>query len=203
MLFFFEKDLVFLANPKAGSTAIESALEPLASLAVMRPPHLKHSDYRSFRQHIAPWLQPSGDRSLTTVAVMREPIEWLRSWYRFRMRDDVEDPLHEMTGVTFADFVQSYMSSDGRMRARIGTQSDFLTDQTQSVDHIFRYEEMENFTEFMEERLDCVLHLPRVNVPPSVDVSLSPDLETRLREFLAQDAALYDSLAVPCATIPA
>lgn len=196
MLIFFEKSLVFLANPKAGSTAIESALEPLASLAVLRPPLLKHSDYRSYRQHISPWLQSSEKLPVTTVAVMREPIEWLRSWYRFRMRDDVEDPLHEMTGVTFADFVQSYMSPDGRLRARIGTQSDFLTDQQKGVDHIFRYEDMEDFTEFMEERLDCVLHLPRVNVPPSVDVTLSPELESRLREFLATDARLYDSLAL-------
>lgn len=203
MLVFFEKGLVFLANPKAGSTAIEAALEPLASLAVLRPPLLKHSDYRSYRKHIAPWLQSSEQQPVTTVAVMREPIEWLRSWYRFRMRDDVEDPLHEMTGVTFTDFVHSYMSSDGRLRARIGTQSDFLIDQQQTVDRIFRYEDMDEFTEFMEERLDCVLHLPRVNVPPSVDVTLSSELESRLRDFMATDAHLYDSLVAPSLVVPA
>lgn len=202
MLIFLEKNLVFLATPKTGSTAIESALEPLASLSIMRPPHLKHSDYGCFRRHIAPWLTPLQHQHLTTVAVMREPIEWLRSWYRFRMRDDVEDPLHEMTGVTFADFVQSYISPDGRLRARIGTQSSFLSDQGQTVDHIYRYEDMDDFTEFMEERLDCVLHLPRVNVPPSVDVSLSPELEFQLRAFLAEDSRLYDSLAAMDQRVP-
>ena len=34
MLIFWDQRLVFLATPKAGSTAVEVALEPLASLAV-------------------------------------------------------------------------------------------------------------------------------------------------------------------------
>lgn len=196
MLFFWEKRLVFLATPKAGSTAIEAALEPLASLAVLRPPALKHTDLATFHDHVAPWLKSVTAEPFATVAVMREPVEWLRSWYRFRIRDDIEDPLHEMSGVTFPDFVRAYMSDDGRMRARIGTQSGFLRHAGRTVDHIFRYEEMEHFTEFMEERLDCALHLPRVNVPPSVDVTLEPALEQRLRDDLAEDARLYESLTV-------
>ena len=108
MLIFWESRLVFLATPKAGSTAVEAALEGLANVAVQRPAALKHADLRTYRQHIEPWLHSvTGDR-FTTVALMREPVGWLRSWYRFRLRDDDEDPEHPMTGISFAQFADAY-----------------------------------------------------------------------------------------------
>lgn len=194
MLIFWQSHLVFLATPKAGSTAIEAALEPLSNLAVQRPPELKHTNLKSYKKFVAPWLSSMTNRSFTTVAVMREPVEWMRSWYRFHIRDDVEEFGHDLPGVTFAEFALDYMNPDRRLVSQIGSQSDFLTYDNDAVDHIFRYEEMEAFTEFMEERLDCVLHLPRVNVPPSADVELDPEVEQRLRHFMAADAHLYDRL---------
>ena len=56
MLIFWESRLVFLATPKAGSTAVEAALEALANVAVQRPAVLKHADLRTYRRHIEPWL---------------------------------------------------------------------------------------------------------------------------------------------------
>lgn len=186
--------MVFLANPKAGSTAIETALEPLSNLAVLRPPELKHTNLENYERFVAPWLNSITGEKFTTIAVMREPVEWLRSWYRFRIRDDIDDPLHEMTGVAFPDFVQAYMAPDQKLVTHIGTQSDFLTHQGKTVDCIFRYEEMEHLTEYLEEQLDCEILLPRVNVPPSADVSLDPVLESELRDFMAADASLYATL---------
>ena len=92
MLIFWEKRLVFLATPKAGSTAIEAALESLANVAVQRPSPLKHTDLRAYRQYIEPWLRHETGESFTTVALMREPISWLQSWYRFLLRDDIDAP---------------------------------------------------------------------------------------------------------------
>lgn len=46
----------------------------------------------------------------------------------------------------------------------------------------------------LEDRLDCVLSLPRVNVPPAVDVSLNPDQERTLRDIMERDLRLYASL---------
>ncbi|MFH5775673.1 hypothetical protein ACHFJ0_15585 [Paracoccus sp. NGMCC 1.201697] len=198
MLIFWEKRLVFLATPKAGSTAVEAALESLANVAVQRPAELKHTDLGSYRRHIEPWLhQMTGDR-FTTVALMREPIGWLRSWYRFRHRDDIDDPDHAMDGVTFSQFAQSYAGSAETYR-QIGMQCDFLTQSEDRVDRIFRYEEMQDLTHFLEDRLDCAISLPRVNVPPAVDVSLSDEHEAMLRRFLHRDVALYDSLCMVAA----
>ncbi|WJS83573.1 hypothetical protein [Paracoccus sp. TOH] len=194
MLIFWERRLVFLATPKAGSTAIESALEPLAELAVRRPAALKHADLCSYRRHVEPWLHSATGDRFTTVALMREPLGWLRSWYRFRLRDDGETPDHVMQGVSFADFARAYADPDGPQIARVGSQADFLTEAGDRVDRIFRYEDMETFTHFLEDRLDCAISLPRVNVPPAVDVSLSPEQEADLRDVMARDFRLYDML---------
>ena len=194
MLIFWDQRLVFLATPKAGSTAIAAALEPLASVSIQRPPTLKHTDIAAYRRHVGPWLRASTGEDFTTMALMREPVDWLRSWYRFKLRDDHEDPLHRMEGVSFSRFADDYMTPDGPSRLMVGTQSGFLTDGATQVDRIFRYEDIAAFVEFLEDRLDCAIELPRINVPPSVDVDLAADQEDRLRSGMAADAALYATL---------
>ena len=194
MLIFVERKLVFLANPKTGSTAIEAALEPLASLAVQRPPALKHADLGHYTQFIAPWLHSVLGGGFTTVALMREPIDWLRSWYRFRLGDEDEDLHQDMDGMSFTEFAHGFATGGSSVHAGIRTQSAFLTNGAAQVDQIFRYEDIAAFTEFMENRLDCVLSLPRLNVPPEADVSLASDEAHHLRDVLAKDLALYTSL---------
>ncbi|SDE13582.1 Sulfotransferase family protein [Paracoccus isoporae] len=193
MLIFWEHRLVFLATPKAGSTAIETALEPLASLAVQRPPEMKHADAARFHRHIHPWLREMTADHFTTVALMREPVEWLRSWYRFHLRDAQEEDA-AMPAEQFEGFARRYLDQPKSLTQGIGTQSAFLTAAEAPVDRIFRYEQIDAFTRFLDEWLDCEISLPRINVPPSADVSLSPATETALRQALSEDFALYDSL---------
>lgn len=192
MLIFWDQRLVFLATPKAGSTAIEVALEPLASLAMQRPPEMKHADAARFHRHIHPWLREMTTDHFTTVALMREPIEWLRSWYRFHLRDEHETGEHD--GTSFEDFTRRYLDQPESVTQGIGTQSAFLTSGEVPVDRIFRYEDMADFTHFLDERLGCEIILPRINVPPSADVSLSPVTEAELRRALGPDFALYATL---------
>ncbi|NHF71759.1 hypothetical protein [Paracoccus xiamenensis] len=204
MLIFWDQRLAFLATPKAGSTAVEVALEPLASLAVQRPPEMKHVDATRFRRHIQPWLQGMTDDPFTTVALMREPIDWLRSWYRFHLRD--EGDLHApdqadtaaaddvIDSTSFENFVRRYIDHPGSVTQGIGTQSAFLTAGEAPVDRIFRYEDMATFTHFLDDWLGCEISLPRINVPPSADVRLSPGTEADLRRALAPDFALYETL---------
>ncbi|MFC0199095.1 hypothetical protein [Paracoccus rhizosphaerae] len=195
MLIFWDQRLVFLATPKAGSSAIEMALESLASVSLQRPAEAKHTDIATYRRHFGPWLHALTGHGFTTVALMREPVDWLRSWYRFKLRDDLDDPQHAMHGTAFGDFASTYAGLDGPARLRIGTQSDFLTNGDARVDRIFRYEDIDSFVEFLESRLNCAIELPRINVPPSVDVHLDPEVEKRLRTAMARDLGLYDSLA--------
>lgn len=197
MLIFWEQRLVFLATPKAGSSAVESALESLASVAMQRPAALKHVSAAQYRTHLAPLLAGSAGAPFTTVALMREPLGWLRSWFRFRQRDDVEDPQHPMRGRSFEEFANDYMKNPRPPHADIGSQATYLcgADDAPMVDRIFRYENIEAFLHFLEDRLDCAITLPRVNVPPAVDVKLSAATEARLRVHMATDFALYGQIA--------
>lgn len=194
MLIFWDQRLVFLATPKAGSTAVEVALESLASVSLQRPAALKHTDIATYRRHIAPWLMAQTGDTFETVALMREPVDWLRSWYRFKQRDDHDDPAHQLAGVSFADFAHDYACEAGQMSREIGSQAGFLTSDQGAVDRIFRYETMDDFIEHLEDRLGCAIELPRINVPPPVDVDLDPRREAALRMAMARDLDLYASL---------
>lgn len=197
MLIFWEQRLVFLATPKAGSSAVEAALDSLAAVSMQRPAALKHMAAADFQRHLKPLLEAQAGAPFTTVALMREPIGWLRSWYRFRLRDDFEDPGHPMRGRSFDAFAQDYMAAAPPAHAQIGAQSDILCDGAgvPQVDRIFRYENIDAFVHFLEDRLDCAITLPRVNVPPAVDTVLGPATEAALRSAMTRDFALYNSLS--------
>lgn len=198
MLIFWEQRLVFLATPKAGSTAIETALESLASVSVQRPPEIKHTPAYRYRRFLAPYLHSSaGGDAFTVVALMREPIDWLRSWYRFRQRDDVQDSPRSTRGISFEQFAADYMTQPQPPHAQVGAQARFLSgpEDGPGVDRLFCYERLDSFLGFLEDRLDCEIILPRLNTSPPAEVTLSPQMEQKLRAHMQPDIRLYESVS--------
>ncbi|MFN3954502.1 MAG: hypothetical protein ACK4LQ_08620 [Pararhodobacter sp.] len=197
MLVFWKQRLAILATPKTGSTAIETALEPLSVLTVTRPPEMKHTPAYRYQRFIAPYLRASAGAEFTVVALMREPVDWLGSWYRFRQRDEVMAPEKSTRDISFATFVEGYMADPRPPFADVGAQAKFLSGMNgapRGVDRLFRYEAIEDFVAFLEERLDCVIELPRLNVSPPGTTDLPGDLAARLRAYLAAEYALYDRI---------
>lgn len=187
---------MFLATPKAGSTAVETSLEPLAAFSIQRPAAMKHLSAAEYRSSFGPLLDSRAGSPFSTVALMREPVSWLQSWYRFVQRDDHDDPDHPLAALSFETFVRDYLSDNPPAHARVGRQSDFLTDGAGQVlvDRLFRYKDMDAFVHYLEELLDCEVTLPRVNVPPAADVRLSEEAQALLRARMATDFALYDRI---------
>jgi len=195
MLVFWEQRLVFLATPKTGSTAIATALESLAAVSIQRPPVLKHTTVHRFRRFFGPYLEAASKADWTVVALMREPRDWLASWYRFRGRDDQTDPAKSTAGKSFDEFVQAWCSDPRPAFADVGSQARFLKPrQGQGADRIFRYEDIDGFVHFLEDRLGCEIILPRVNVSPLRETALSPQTEALLRATASEDFELYESL---------
>lgn len=193
MLVFFDQRLVFLATPKTGSTAIESALQPLSAFTIERPPVLKHTTAQRYQRFIGPFLEAaSGGASFTVTAMMREPVSWLGSWYRFRQRADLADERNRTNDVTFDEFVQAWCEDEPPAFAAVGRQSRFLKEHKgRGVDRLFRYERIEDFVHFLEDQLDCAITLPRLNVSPSGDLTLSDHTRARLERTAAADFELY------------
>jgi len=198
MLIFWNARLVVLSTPKTGSTALAAALAPLASVAVERPPELKHTPGYRFDRLVRPWLQNSANGArFTAVALMREPVDWLGSWYRFRQRPELDGSPRSTRGMSFAAFAEGYMTDPRPPWADVGGQARFLSgmDGAESgVDRVFRYEAMDRFVAFLEDRLDTRLDLPRLNVSPAGATELPADVATRLRAHLAPEYRLYGRL---------
>ncbi|MEY4984602.1 MAG: hypothetical protein RIR62_2868 [Pseudomonadota bacterium] len=195
MLVFWEQRLAILATPKTGSTAIEAALDSMAEIAIQRPPALKHTSVRDYHRHLGPYLQAASGTPFTLVALMREPKSWLGSWYRTRQRDDVAGLPDSTQGISFDRFVNDWCDAPQPAHAAVGSQSAFLAPlDGRGADHLFRYEEIGRFTDFLEDRLGHEIILPRLNVSPDANLDLSPATEARLRAAAAADYALYDSL---------
>jgi hypothetical protein len=125
---------------------------------------------------------------------MREPRDWLGSWYRFRQREGT-DPANSTAGMSFDEFVRDWCKDPRPAHADVGSQERFLRPrQGQGVDRLFRYEEIGTFVHFLEDRLDCEIILPRLNVSPPGQTDLSPETEALLHEVAAADFALYRQL---------
>ena len=82
MLVFWKARLVFLAVPKTGTSAYEAALGSIASMAVLDPPELKHAPVYRYNRFFRPMLEKAGAEQMDLLAVVREPMSWLGSWYR-------------------------------------------------------------------------------------------------------------------------
>jgi hypothetical protein len=195
MLVFWEQRLAFLATPKTGSTAIAAALESLAAVSIQRPPLLKHTTVHRYHRFIGPFLEAASKDTFTLVAMMREPKDWLGSWYRFRQREET-DAGKSTRDMSFDDFVRAWCQDPRPDFADVGSQERFLRPrQGVGVDRLFRYEEIGIFVHFLEDRLGCEILLPRLNVSPPGATELSAETEALLRSFAAEDFALYQTLS--------
>lgn len=196
MLVFWDQRLAFLATPKTGSTAIEAALESLSAVVVQRPPVLKHTSVQRFHRFLGPYFEVASGHPFTVAAMMREPRDWLGSWYRYRQREDVTDPRKTTHGKSFDEFVTAYCQQEPPDFAAVGSQARFLKPRKdRGVDHLFRYEEIDSFVAFLEDRLGCEINLPRLNVSPPGALDLSPGTEAKLAAFMAEDFKLYHSIS--------
>ncbi len=197
MLVFWKQRLVILATPKTGSTAIQTALESLSVMTLMRPPELKHTPAYRYQRFVKPYLRAAAGGEFTAVALMREPLDWLGSWYRFRRREDVSDPAKSTRHLDFADFARAYASTPRPRFADVGRQAKFLSGMNDSplgVDRLFRFEELNHFVNFLEEKLDFPIELPMLNVSPPGNLALPDDLRQQVVDYLAPEYTLYNAI---------
>ena len=196
MLVFWKQRIVLLAVPKTGTTALETALLPHASAAILDPPGQKHVSAMGYRNRLASFFEQRGKRPMDVVAVMREPEDWLSSWFRYRGRDQLAGKPNSTRGLSFDDFVAAWLSEAQPPFAQVGSQANFLTDDQgrRAVDRIFRYDRLGDLVTFLESRLETSLELPRANVSPPGRPGLSVVMRDRLHREAAAEFDLWHSL---------
>lgn len=197
MLMFWKQKLVFLSVPKTGTTAYEAALAPHASMSVQNPPELKHAPLYRYNRFFRPMFEKVGGEDFETLAVVREPVSWLGSWYRYRKRPFLSGRPNSTENVTFDEFVQAYCRGDAPAFARVGSQAKFLEPRPNGVrvTHLFRYESPAPLIDFLERRLEVKLNLDRANVSPSMELDLAAGTRRKLERKFPADFALWESTA--------
>ena len=195
VLVFIEKRLVLLATPKTGSTALHSALAPHADMVFRNAPQVKHMSLRRYLRFVAPLIAQYTKTPVETCALIREPEDWLGSWYRYRQRDAIAKTPRSTRGIAFDDFVGAYLSTPPPPFAAVGVQSRFLSGPQGdgAVDILFRYEAIDRFRSWLAHRLDLPLDLAQENVSPKgTAMELDAGTRDRLRAVRAACFRLHE-----------
>ena len=109
MLIFYKERLAFLSVLKTGTTAYETALRDRADMVISEPAMLKHAPVYRYNRFLRPMLANVCDVELELLAVIREPISWLGSWWRYRQRPFMKGKPNSTHGISFDEFVQAYL----------------------------------------------------------------------------------------------
>ncbi|SDY55977.1 gamma-glutamyl kinase [Citreimonas salinaria] len=195
MLVFWKQRLVLLSVPKTGSSALEAALAASASMAVLDPPELKHAPIYRYNRFFRPMFERLGAERMDIIALVREPIDWLGSWYRYRQRDFLAGRPESTRGMDFDTYCRAYASGERPAFADVGSLAKFVEPRPNgvAVTHLFRYEAMDAVTAYLAERLERPVSLPRANVSPRAPITLSAETEALLRRHCAADFAVWES----------
>ena len=194
MLIFTPQSLAFIAVPKTGTTAVEMALKPKADIIFAK--QRKHTTAKRFHRKIAPFLKDSLGLRPERFAVMRDPEEQIRSWYRYRTRTTRDGTTRSTDGISFDQFVLDVIADDSPEYAGIGSQLAMLTSGHGAVlvHHLFAYESPLLFRSFLDDRFDEGILLKQKNVSPETDAPLGPETRRKLHAARAEEFDLYHRL---------
>ncbi|SDE59363.1 sulfotransferase family 2 domain-containing protein [Ruegeria marina] len=193
----FGKKFIFVANTKTASTSIEAALMRYSDIVRAGDPRRKHTSlYEGIRTYPVVFRNPHHrPESYFKFGVMRDPIEWIGSWYRYRSGNKVESPLP--ADMSFADF---WARADWNIRFGNGQkhlQRNMFTtpDGDLLADVIIPYHKVSEMFAEICTLLKIDDPLPRKNVSQRTDTGWIPqDLLEEMRTFYAEDYALYNRL---------
>lgn len=213
MIFLHKARLVVLSQPKTGTVALESALAAHAGIVINRPPAMKHIGHADFMQTLAPMFAATVGLSRAdyrVVSVMREPLDWLGSTYRFLGRDWMlknEDKARRYTGdLSFEQYVRQICEASSGRHGKPGLVSAcrvaLNADSGVGVDLLFPYEDLTGLYRLLEGAIGKPLLTERRNVSERRPLDLSDDARLLFERTFAAERALHASLSSDGAVPP-
>jgi len=196
-----EHGFAFLCMPKCASTSVELAISEFCNINYSGHPCIKHVNAQVFTESILPvhqQLVPTAQ--VKSYCLMRDPLDWVQSWFRYRGREELKSPSHpnhrNYTGnLSYDDFISEYLSTGEKQSyAQLSTQLKFLrlSDGQIGVDYVIPMTKIDSLIKIFEEKIQQPINIPFVNASPKVDIALDSSLEQQLRKYLAQDIYFYE-----------
>ncbi|PJF08929.1 sulfotransferase family 2 domain-containing protein [Pseudorhodobacter sp. MZDSW-24AT] len=189
---------LFVANTKAASTSIEAILAPHAEIQGPPGPKGKHLPLARIRQQFAPVFDAPGQSfdSFFRFGVMRDPMDWILSWFRYRKGNLVEAPLPP--DMSFEAF---WHAADWNIRDDKGapySQGRIFLDESGSplADVILPYHLLDSLLPPVLAALGLPTTVPRLNTSaiPREAARIPRHLRAAVCTHFAADYALYDQL---------
>lgn len=186
MLYSPQRGVLILEVPKTGTVALSTGLRDVCEQVKELP---RHVGANQARKHFGKerWNE------LETVAVVREPVSWLRSWYRYlngkeRLGPDLPFP-------TFVELIANGELIDGN---RINVRSQFyrLSDGRQRrviVKHLLCFEHLgDEYASLNSEFLGGEgAPLQKANVSPRKKTEVTDELQEQIRDHWSQDFEIW------------
>jgi hypothetical protein len=191
----------FLCMPKCASTSIERAINPLCNIIFSGHPGIKHINARNFSKSIlAVHRELVPGRKVESFCLMREPLAWIESWYRYRSRNELKNPnnpnhKHYTGNISYSEFIEEFITQGKRKPfANLNSQYEFLRSESgqAGVDYIFPMDQLDLVVDFLFEKTGQKLDIPLENISPKKRMILESDLEDKLRVYFQKDLLIYD-----------
>ncbi|MEP2773885.1 MAG: sulfotransferase family 2 domain-containing protein [Fulvivirga sp.] len=192
----------FLCMPKCASTSIEYVLRDYCDVDIHNPPALKHININTYNQYVKSLYtnKLNFKKKIETFCLMRNPIDWVFSWYRYRSREALSNPSHPMhdryTGkLSFEEFVNEMIKPNPARYARIGNQSNFFSIKgKKAVDRVFKLEEMNKVEKYLSSKLKIEIAIPKKNVSPKNNMQkvISVEVLSLLESHFEEDFRNYN-----------
>ena len=183
----------FLCMPKCASTSIERAIAKYSDITFKGDSGQKHMRAHQFRTEV--------DGFIETFCIMRDPIDWLGSWYRYRSRPALEGTPNYTGTMTFDHFIEGYLSRNKPPYATfIDKQSDFFTmpSHTCGVDVIFDMKRLDLVEKYLSTKIGTDIVLPYTNSSPKKeqkDLVISGSVRAKLNKKIEKDVLIYNTIA--------
>lgn len=193
---------IVLSMPKCASTSLQQALTPVCD--VRFKDHMKHVDWAFVEQWVMPMLKARRAAFQPRVfCLMREPVEWLYSWYRYSWDEEGRPttgarPAAAPAVPDFAAFLASYFSPRPPRVGGVLRQSDFLRgrDGRTGPIELFRFEAHDRMIREIEALSGQKLDIKVTNQSRARrDDDLAGIDLAGLRSRLASEYAIYDAIA--------
>ena len=191
-----ELGIAFLCTAKVASTSIEKALNNLSGSEKI--PGGKHIALRRFNKVSLPRLERKYPLAkFTSFCIVREPLQRLNSWWRYRRRLDVGDK-NSTAEMSFIEFIENHIQFlNGNESSKIGgaqfsPQTKWTIDKRNKyvTDKVFALEKFNEVEKFLQSRTSQVVQIPRSNVSPMQDNSDISSIKGKLLEELKRSLEL-------------
>lgn len=198
MLIGDKKKFVFVANTKTASTSIEQVLKPHAEIHHAGSPERKHVPLWRL-PHLypevtgGPFGSPPMDRFFI-FGVIRDPFDWIGSWFRYRKGNKVDSPLP--ADMTFEQFWAQRDWNVVRPNGMRFLQRHMFCSGKGEVlaDVIVPYERLNEIFGEICDGLGVESDLPRENASRLREFEVPESLRAELRQHFAPDFKLRERL---------